>query len=569
MNPEQDRCAGIFVPLFALRGTDDHGIGDTEALTEMVDWCAQHGVRVLQILPINETSGDNSPYNAVSSVALEPTTLSLKPGSVPGMTEQIYADVISRHSIAELCDGSVQYRKLEALVNDACSHALDNLSEAELGAFARYLKQEEDWISAYTEFRTLMDWNAGSPVWQEWPEPHRNRKQLAGWRDSLDPEMRERYDRSIRYFGFVQWVLHKQWKRVTDYAHERSVELMGDIPFGVSRHSADVWAQPELFDLDWSGGAPPEPLFQGDPFVKNWGQNWGVPLYRWQKMEESDYDWWKRRVRHVAQYFNLFRIDHVLGFYRLYSFPWSPERNAEFAEVSKEEVFEAVGALPRFFPESDETEEGCLVNQKHGEKLLKMILEAAGNSIVVGEDLGVVPDYVRPSLKSLGISGFKIPVFERIEENREYKPKEEYPILTVATLATHDHEPMVALWNHWWKAFEQSYSLEDSDPLKQRGIEQSWELYRTQRFVGLQDQELIRDYEPMVREAFIKSLWECPSWLSILMITDLYGLETRFNVPGPVSESNWSQRLPMTVGELTSVEPYAGISAWLQNLPSR
>jgi 4-alpha-glucanotransferase len=127
-----------------------------------------------------------------------------------------------------------------------------------------------------------------------------------------------------RFYSYVQWVAFSQWRRVRAHADSSAVELMGDIPFGVSRYSADVWCNPQLFDLQWSGGAPPEKFFQSDPFTCQWGQNWGIPLYNWANHEKSNYAFWQRRVKQIASIFHYFRIDHVLGFFRVYSFPWIP-----------------------------------------------------------------------------------------------------------------------------------------------------------------------------------------------------------------------------------------------------
>ena len=109
------------------------------------------------------------------------------------------------------------------------------------------------------------------------------------------------------------------------------MKLVGDIPFGVSRYSADVWAEHELFDLTWSGGAPPEPFFSGDEFLRKWGQNWGIPLYDWPTHRAQNYAWWRQRVAATGLIFHGFRIDHVLGFFRIYSFPWMPQQNNEYA----------------------------------------------------------------------------------------------------------------------------------------------------------------------------------------------------------------------------------------------
>ncbi len=565
MNTTPERQAGVFVPLFALRGKEDQGIGDTRAMKEMIDWCADHQLSVLQILPINETSGDNSPYNAVSSVALEPTTLSVRPDDVPGLSQEVYQQIKSRHALEQVDVHTVSYSLLRAFIREVALSAMDSLKDQEEVAFAEFREQEESWLYDYAVFRSLMDWHDGSPVWTSWPDQHRSPQQAFQWLAHLEEEPKNQFELTIRYYSYLQWVLHLQWNEVSQYAAQKFVGIMGDIPFGVSRNSADVWATPDWFNLEWSGGAPPEPAFQGDKFIREWGQNWGIPPYHWDRMEQSGYQWWKRRVRHVARYFNLFRIDHILGFYRLYSFPWIPEKNDEYVDLDRAAVRELVGDLPRFLPESDETETGAAINQAQGEKLLKMILEAAGDCIVVGEDLGVVPKYVRPSLQQLGISGFKIPVFERNEESREYSPSAEYSDLTVATLATHDHLPMRALWENWWKEFDDSRAFPEGSEERHQGDQSSWEIYRTQRFLELPDGEMIRDFEPEIREAWVKQLLATPSWLAIFMITDLFGQTLRFNVPGPVADSNWSQRMPHTISEMGGDEPYVGALGFLIN----
>ncbi|MGF1679576.1 MAG: 4-alpha-glucanotransferase [Candidatus Methylacidiphilales bacterium] len=564
MNPRSDRAAGVFFPLFALRSDDDQGIGDTRALHEAVDWCVDSGFKVLQILPVNETSGDNSPYNAISALALEPTTLSIRPGELPGMDDALHVEVCSRHGFPSAGDDSVDYRRVRAFVRDASFNAMDRLSDSEEHAFESFRQAEAHWLNDYVLFRTLMEWNGQSPVWQSWPQDHRSTPQAREWQQSLVGDERTAWLRMARYYAYLQWALYGQWDAVHHHARQAGVALMGDIPFGVSRHSADVWANPEWFDLEWSGGAPPEPFFQGDDFIRKWGQNWGIPCYRWDRMKESGYLWWRSRVAQVARHFDIFRIDHVLGFYRLYSFPWTPDRNGEFVDHEPDTVREIIGDVPRFLPHADDSPEGMKANQQQGEELLRMILDAAGGAVVVGEDLGVVPDYVRPSLTSLGISGFKIPVFERIEATQEYKPSERYPVLSVLTLATHDHAPMKSLWEEWWRDYEEGRQAPDESECARRGTEQSWEIYRTQRFLGLPDQTLYRHYEPVIRERWIEKGLKAPCWLSIFMITDLFGWETRFNVPGPVADSNWSQRLPQTLASLQRDTPYHGMTEWMR-----
>ncbi len=131
------------------------------------------------------------------------------------------------------------------------------------------------------------------------------------------PAKRSELEQRLRLVSYVQWVAWDQWRGIHDYATSNDVALMGDIPFGVSYYSADVWTRPELFDHIWCGGCPPERVFETDPFTYKWGQNWGIPLYRWEVHREQEFDWWRQFVRKVRACFHLFRIDHILGFLRV------------------------------------------------------------------------------------------------------------------------------------------------------------------------------------------------------------------------------------------------------------
>src|SRR5712671_681773 len=171
---------------------------------------------------------------------------------------------------------------------------------------------------------------------------------------------------------------------VKSYGETKGVFLMGDIPFGVGRFSADVWANRSLFDLDWSGGAPPEKVFKVDPFTEKWGQNWGIPNYRWDELRRRNFEWWRTRVRNIQKVFHLYRIDHVLGFLRIYSFPWTPDRNAEFLPLSEAEAATRTGGrLPGFKQFPDDKPERKAINQAQGEEILRVVLEASGETTVV------------------------------------------------------------------------------------------------------------------------------------------------------------------------------------------
>lgn len=521
LSPEK-KIAGVLAPLFALRTENDLGIGDLEALRHFVDWAAEIGFKLVQLLPINEMGGDHSPYNAISAVALEPTTLYLAPGSPRDLTKEDYDEVLARFDLEKLRKGPVKYRRVHelkwALLEKAYQQFTANNERT--AEFENFCQTEAPWLDEYASFRALMEKNGGSERWDQWraTEPR-------------DPDREQ-------FFKYVQWVAFDQWGAMRAYAEEKGIALMGDIPFGVSLYSADVYSHRDQFALDWSGGAPPEPYFKDDKFTQKWGQNWGIPLYRWEVMRNRNLDWWRWRVRGVRKIFHVFRIDHVLGFYRIYAFPWRPSRNPEFLPLSHDEMRQQTGgSSPQFYPRDDSTWENCEMNRRDGEDYLRVVLEEAQASRVVGEDLGTVPDYVRPSLRSLGIAGFKIPQWENFKDGRTI-PGGEYQRLSVATYATHDHKPVRALWDD---AFEQSTSETE---------QARHDLAKIATFSGIFPPTATTDFDRDFYAPIMEALFRCESWIALVMITDLLARKDRFNVPGTAASSNWSRRMAKTVAEL-------------------
>ena len=535
-----DKHAGVLVPLFALRSTTDYGCGDIAALREFVDWAAAHGFRLVQLLPVNETGGDNSPYNAISSVAIEPTTID--PHSIPDLTPGEIAEIAAHHNVEH---GSVQWAPVKALRQDLLRRAFANFCVRSWGrnderakAFAAFAKDEAAWLEGYALFRVLMA-RHGTESWDTWPEDVRTFANAERWMDSLRPGHRDAFDHELRFVCYVQWQAFEQWRAVKRYAEDRGVVLMGDIPFGVNYSSADVWAAPELFDLKWSGGAPPEPAFMGDEFVRRWGQNWGVPLYAWPVHRADQFAWWRQRVRKVGEAFHLFRIDHVLGFYRIYGFPWRPQLNAEFATLSPEEArIRTGGELPRFHEHDDDTPEHRALNRAQGEEFLRVLQAEVGPGALCGEDLGTVPEYVRPSLLSLEIPGFKVPQWEK-EGDGPLIDGSAYPRCTIATYATHDHDPLRVMWENWMSTIQSA--LEEPERLASEN-ERAWREVRA--FAGWSgfDVPRILSFEE-VHERLLDGLFRSNSSVAIAMITDVLGTADRFNVPGSVNSENWSARL--------------------------
>jgi 4-alpha-glucanotransferase len=543
LSPEK-RIAGVLAPVFALRGEDDLGIGDVGALREFVDWVAGIGFKLVQLLPINETGADNSPYNAISAMAIEPATLHLTPNSPQDLTRDDFDASLSDVDLPRLRAGSVNHRRVKELKRCLLEKAFANFAahaeEQRQSEFRKFCEQESSWLADYAFFRVLMEQNSDSAAWHRWPAQHQTIEKARSWLHDLPQDRKTALATRESFFCYVQWIAHQQWRAVKTHAEERGVALMGDIPFGVSYCSADVFARPDEFVLDWFGGAPPEPYFKDDAFTQKWGQNWGIPLYRWDKMRTNDFQWWRERVRAVRHVFHLCRIDHVQGFYRIYAFPWRPRMNKQFLPLDQHQMLQRTGGrAPHFVPRGDETPENREANKQEGEEYLRVVLQEAGVARVVGEDLGVVPDYVRPSLRSLGVAGFKIPQWET--HDGMIIPGQMYERLSVATYATHDHEPIRALWN---EAFEQ--------PPSNVGEQARATLEKIALFAGLNSNLQQRDFEREFYPAIIAALFGCESWIAIVMITDLLARTYRFNVPGTKANLNWTRRIQRSVAQLSS-----------------
>jgi len=443
-------------------------------------------------------------------------------------------------NLTSLRHGPVKYHRVRKLKRELLERAFENFqrqaTESRQRAFAEFCHANSQWLETYSFFRALMEVNGERETWDEWQPEHRAEESARTWLAAQSAEERKHFAALENFFCYVQWIAHLQWRELSKLAEERGVALMGDVPFGISYYSADVFTHRDIFALDWSGGAPPERYFKDDEFTQKWGQNWGIPLYRWDAMRACDFQWWRQRIRGVKRIFHIFRIDHILGFYRIYAFPWRPKENAEFLPLNWEQMLERTGGRkPHFAPRDDSTVENCEANRREGEAYLRIVLEESGSTRVTGEDLGTVPDYVRPNLQSLGIAGFKIPQWE--VKNEQVVRGENYEQLSVTTYATHDHQPIRQLW---------AEAHDNSSPAAEQARA---DLIKIAQFASIEPREgldYMRDFYPAIMEALFKS----NAWIAVLMITDLLGRKYRFNVPGTADERNWTRRLSSTVAKL-------------------
>ena len=545
----ESKLAGVLIPVFALKRKGDLKIGDTLAFKQAIDFCSRNKIAILQTLPINETSGDNSPYNAISSMAVEPCLLSMEPDLVPGLLQSDLDEAFK--CIEKASDSTVDYGLVKSVKRKLFEGAYERLapkdkSDIDRADFEKFKLEHAHWLKPYSLFRALMEEFGNNSNWTDWEEKYQSFQKA-----ELAIKELKHFDKIKRLqelFSFIQWVGDTQWKDVKSHAEQEGIRLMGDIPFGVSRYSADVWSSQELFDLEMSGGAPPEPVFHGDEFTKRWGQNWGIPLYNWQKHKEEKFEWWNQRISRLVDHFHDFRIDHVLGFFRVYAFPWTPDKNHLFLNLTDEEASSKTnGVLPRFSPRDDETQENQVQNKTEGTEILKQIAETAGSGSIVAEDLGlIVPPYVRPAIHNLNMAGFAIPIFERDESTYEFKAIDSLNPLSLITYATHDHMPIKS----YYKQLVETWLGPDGH--------NGWlEVQRLMRLLKLDDNNPPKEYTDELQANFIKSLVHSPCWLCVLMVTDLLGIETRFNQPGLSGGDCWSLRLEFELTEYETQEPYS------------
>lgn len=312
VNPLQPwKCAGTAIPTFSVRTEDDFGVGDFMDLMKMVDWCKLTGQKVLQLLPINDTTmtgtwTDSYPYNANSTFALHPMYMRLSAvGKLKNKERQEYFDNLGRelNALAE-----VDYERVNNGKNDFLKEifAEKSASVQREKAYKAFVTDNESWLKPYAAFCVLRDMN-GTPEMDKWGE-------YAVYDQAKIDNFCVQHDKEIRYVYFVQYHLDKQLREVRNYAHQQGVVLKGDIPIGISRTSADAWQYPHLFYMDCQAGAPPDDF-------SIMGQNWGFPTYNWEEMAKDGFAWWKARFRKMSEYFDAYRIDHVLGFFRIWQIP--------------------------------------------------------------------------------------------------------------------------------------------------------------------------------------------------------------------------------------------------------
>ena len=459
--------AGTVIPVFSLRSEGSFGVGDFGDLRMIVDWCAKTGQNVLQILPINDTTithtwQDSYPYNSISIYALHPQYTDLR--QLPALKDETL---------------KAKYETLRQELNALPQIDYERMMEAKMGYLQAIFKQEGATIKRRASYKKFVDDN------RQWLEPY---ARFCFYRDKYGTATFSEWPKSLPkadakvldFWYFIQYVLDQQMRAAHEYARKNKVILKGDIPIGISRDGVEAWVEPRYFNLNGQAGAPPDP-FSDD------GQNWGFPTYNWDEMLKDDCSWWVRRFRKMAEYFDAYRIDHVLGFFRIWEIP-VPEKSGlmgQFAPalgMSREEI-EAYGVYghlddlflvdhkradrwhPRIsiqtkpvYQKLSDQEKDCFNhlyndyfyrrnNQYWYNEAMKKLprLTQATRMLVCAEDLGMVPDCVPWVMNELRILSLEIQSMPK-DPSVRFGQLQLNPYRSVCTISTHDMPTL----RQWW-----------------------------------------------------------------------------------------------------------------------
>ena len=476
--------AGTVIPIFSLRSEGSFGVGDFGDLKMMVDWCAKTKQRVLQVLPINDTNmtytwQDSYPYNSISIYALHPQYTdfrqlpALKDEALKAKFEALRQEL---NALPQIDYERMNNAKLEYL-RALFAQEGKNIMKSE--AFKKFFEQNEAWLVPYAAFCHYRDLY-GTATFSEWPDHHELPEKE---REAMTKPTTKLY-KEVAFWYFVQFNLDQQMRAAHAYARKNRVILKGDIPIGISRDGVEAWVEPKYFNLNGQAGAPPDD-FSAD------GQNWGFPTYNWDEMLADGCSWWVRRFRKMAEYFDAYRIDHVLGFFRIWEIP-VPEKSGLMGQfspalgMSKEEI-ESYGCPfneglflvdhkrndrwhPRIavqyqeaYAQLNDGEKYCF-NRLHNDyfyrrnnqfwyqEAMKKLpkLTQATRMLVCAEDLGMVPECVPWVMNELRILSLEIQSMPKDPTTR-FGHLSRNPYRSVDTISTHD----MATLRQWWDEDEE------------------------------------------------------------------------------------------------------------------
>lgn len=568
------RRAGVSTPLFSVYSSQSTGIGEFPDLPLLADWCVQTGMSIIQLLPMNDVGFKFTPYDAQSMFALEPVYLRLE--------NLIAADI--KNFQTEIGELKKRFPAGNLRVNYGIKKAKLELmgkifesAEKKAPAFERFKKANQFWLEDYVFYKVIKE-TSGEAAWEGWDPGLRSReeKALKG--------IAARHSGRLELYRWLQWQAFEQFSAARREVNARGVYLMGDIPFLVSRDSADVWARQDYFKLDWIAGAPPDSFFA-------MGQRWGMPPYNWEAIAARGYDYVIEKLKYAQNFYDFFRIDHVVGAFRIWT-------------ISKTEPEESAGLNGHFDPEDESLWE------EHGKKILSVMVERA-DMLPCAEDLGVVPKCSYTTLEEFAIPGMDVQRWTKEwQTTGEFMDPGKYRKNSIAVISNHD----MTSFRGWWefeadtvdgelfkrKCLEKGLDFEalkgllfDLEKSKHgrlrwrkdirdkgaflsalgRGENDVWELKEMYRgsfeerkkfldYAGLSG-EVPEKTTPEIARAAFKKASETASIFSIQLLQDLLDLgdvfghdawEYRINFPGIVSDKNWSLAVPVALEAMNRLE---------------
>lgn len=470
---------GISFPLSSLHSERSYGIGEFLDLIPLFQWCKDVGFDCLHLLPLNDTGDDLSFFNPVSSCALDPIYLSLHAlGICPDP-----ADFAACNRSPSLLRFEVKKQKMKWLFR----HFEKTFSSLQsLSAYQSFISANP-WVKTYAAFKAWKE-AFGEKPWNEWDQA---------------AQTKSPNQKIVNFHIFLQYHCFSQMAQVKSKASALGVFLKGDMPILLSPDSADVWSHRSLFQTDLLAGAPPD-------LYNPLGQKWGFPLYNWEAMRATQFAWWKTRFKVLENLYHLYRIDHVVGFFRIWGIP--PEKTA------------MEGA---FFPTDPH------LWRAQGKEILEMMLTHC-SLLPIAEDLGTIPPEVDPVLKELGICSTKMLRWQKREG--QFIPYDHYEPLSMTSVSNADLDPLPL----WWKKFPE----EAASFARFKGWDYSPILRCEQQL------EILRDAHHTSSYFHINPLQEYLLAFKELSHPNLE--DERINIPGTLLSTNWTYRFRPSLEELIS-----------------
>ncbi len=575
-----ERRAGVALPLFSVYSKKSIGIGEIPDLRFVIDWCSITGMSVLQLLPLNEVGNDFAPYNAVSTFALEPMYLSIEKlmnADLKPFRSELRILKKKFPNGNERVDYRIKAEKLLLLRKIFETSDLENN-----GKYQCFVNKNIRWLKYFALFKVLLNLNFGKS-WMEWDLKYKYISLLTA------EKILNSHSDEINFQYWLQWQLYEQMISVKKYAKRKKVFIMGDLPFLVSRNSADVWAYKNYFKLNLSAGAPSDMYFSK-------GQRWGTPPYNWDNIAADKYVYISERLKYAENFFDMFRIDHFVGLFRV----WTIDLNTPS---------EYAGLLGKFDPEDE------ISWEDHGRKIVSIMNEST-SMIPCAEDLGTVPKCSEKVLREFGIPGINVQRWEKTHGgNVNFLAADDYRINSVATVSTHDSSTLPIWWENeagtidelsfklicedlgikgndylillnklfdknfssgsrlfWKKEITNVYILLEILKLNYNEAKKITDMYLSSfneknkflKYIGLNEKSDTACSVNFIKKS-LEKISSANSIFSIQLMMEYFyldkdilkkysGKDFRINLPGTVNDYNWSMVLPVSLEELKELE---------------